>query len=193
MWYGALFIHIFIFRRFLSFLYTDPRTHFSLSLFLGILWVLFVFKNAISLSLIIFYSLPMLACGKTFDLSMSILLAASALNSLIKSNSWGFILLDSLSMLGIKSYHLQTIKFCLFLSNNLNLVSVSSLIALVTNWERHQIIMVMVGVLSSIHGSNEKASGVSSFWFSQLEPSNLPCAHFLSLYSYYRQLKIILI
>ena len=105
----------------------------------------------------------MLACGKTFDLSMSILLAASALNSLIKSNSWGFILLDSLSRLGIKSYHLQIITFRLFLSNNLNLVSVSSLIALVTNWERHQIMMVMVRVLSPIHGSNEKASGVSSF------------------------------
>lgn len=88
----------------------------------------------------------MLPCGKAFDLSISILLAANTLNFLIKSNSWGFILLDSLSRLGIKSYHLQIIKFCLFLSGDLNLTSVSSLIAIATNWERHQMIMVVVGV-----------------------------------------------
>lgn len=75
----------------------------------------------------------MLACEKTFDLSKSIVLAAHTLNFLIKPISWGFLLSDSLSRPGIKSYHLQIIKFCLFLSNNLNLVSVSSLIALVTN------------------------------------------------------------
>lgn len=49
------------------------------------------------------------------------------------------------------------------LSNDLNLISFSSLIRLAINWERDQMIaMVMVGVLYSIHGSNEKASGVSS-------------------------------
>lgn len=89
----------------------------------------------------------MLAYRKAFDLSISILLAANTLNSLVKPNSWGFNLLDSLSKLGKKSYHLQIIKFCLFLSNDLNLISVSSLIALATNWERHQMIMVIVGVL----------------------------------------------
>lgn len=80
-------------------------------------------------------------------LSKSIVLAASTLNFLIKPISWGFFLFDSLSRPGIKSYHLQIIKSCLFLSNNLSLVSVSSLIALVTNWERHQMMMVMRGVL----------------------------------------------
>lgn len=68
----------------------------------------------------------MLACEKTFDLSKSIVLAAHTLNFLIKPISWGFLLSDSLSRPGIKSYHLQIIKFCLFLSNNLNLVSASS-------------------------------------------------------------------
>lgn len=68
--------------------------------------------------------------GKASDLSISTLLAADTLNSLIKSKSWGFILFDSLGRLGKKSYHLQIIKFCLFLSSDLNLVSVSSLIAL---------------------------------------------------------------
>lgn len=48
---------------------------------------------------------------KAFGLSTSILLAANTLNSLIKSNSWGFNLLDSLSKLGTKSYHLQIISF----------------------------------------------------------------------------------
>ena len=55
-------------------------------------FVSFVSKNRLSLlSLppIIFQSPPMLVCGIASDLSISILLAANTLTSLIKSTSWG--------------------------------------------------------------------------------------------------------
>ena len=52
-----LYLHYEIFTLrflFVSFFYIDPRTHFSLSLFLGIMWVLFLKTQSPSLSLIMF-------------------------------------------------------------------------------------------------------------------------------------------